>query len=124
MNYVYALFFDYWFYISFVGFTSGCLMIGYGWKYQAHYEYMHQIVFAGIFLLIMVSLLSSIKLDNCIIQTPQRTYFYLFDYQGKNKAVAFCFQRFNAQHGLMYADFMQKCLNDDWAREQYNQLSK
>lgn len=124
MNGVYALFFDYWLHILCLIFISGSLLIGYAWKHQAHYEYANRLIFAGIFLLIMVFVLSRSNLNKAILQTPQQTYFYLYVYQGKHEGVAFCFKQFNTEHELGYAYFMQKCLNDDWMHEQYNQLVK
>lgn len=64
------------------------------------------------------------QLDEQIIQTPQQTHFYLFSYQGKNKGVAFCFEAFDRQNEMNYADFMPKCLAGDWVREQYRQMVK
>lgn len=122
MNFIYAFWFDYPLVPVFVCWTLGAYLFWFGYEYLIpDRRVVCNLIAVCCFL--SVCLFYGFELDQKAIQTPQATFYYIHEFQGKDERVAFCFKRFGEQN-TAYADFMSKCLTDDWRRFEYESLTR
>lgn len=125
MNWFYSVLFDYPFLLMlWLWGIAYCL-----WWYSYNrlfwggvYRFITEI---SAYVLAVLGLLSPTwQLGNEVMDNPIQTHYYIYEYQGKDERVAFCFKRFATEKNISYAKFMQRCFIYDWERYRYENLPK
>ncbi|WII91875.1 hypothetical protein QEO93_04650 [Kingella negevensis] len=120
MYYLPSLLFDYP-EIYYVLLAVGVIAIRYSFTTARYPQYIAcYFWYVGLAVIALTATLSLARFQNEILKTPTATYFYVYQFDGKNHDVRHCFEKFSQQNQVDYADFMDKCLQ----HEEYQNLVK
>ena len=129
MSFISAWLADYPFAPAIVFFVPAVLLFvfdvwdcNWGLKHDDHTHFSMRILALICFML--AGMLTTIEFDNWVFISPERTMYYIENHRGDRKEIAFCFKRFDQQDVLPFTGFMEKCVVDDWQREQYRRMKK